>query len=414
MPVDPILFPTAYPALCPGTVAVSTVIDPIEEVKRLLYVSRQQSNAGIRQTGQALAELQNQSIPAAWRVLRTLQPADAKAATITNPAPVVPNPPALPPVPVAAPAEPVTPAPIPALPSPVVTYQSVGKAFYGGGDNNGVYRQIDRMWISKIQIEAAGIQLMNPRFRHASLTSNTHGYWAGGQTNPDVTSKSLDVEAVNFGDNRRRLGYQYLTKGRSYCVGIWRPDKGFVLASHRPNDNTVDRVDLITEAVTLSAQTLAASIGGLSGSQYPAASSNGYVASGLNGSLQIQRVDLGAELITGISAQLTTNRSLAASSTSTTRTHWHGGQSTTTGTTYRTTDAIAHANEQALLAAYRLSTERFDCNALSAFIRSFISGNRLAKTATEIEIFDPEGGKHYVSQTRLSRGGSQCVPTGKP
>jgi hypothetical protein len=375
MPQNPSLFPANYPDLCPRTQIQD--VDPIAELRAIVIALRHQSLLSARRAGQSIAELQNQTLS----ILDCCVPA-----------------------PTVAIAAPTTNDPI-ATPAPVEIPVVSRRAYFGGGEMQGIHGQIDKFVFDTRVVTALGYQFNTGRQRHAALFSQLRGYWFGGQSASGSGLSS--IEAITFESEVKYTISTALTKVRVYPRGAQNESKGYIVGAD--NDKTFDIFTFATEAIAAGGALPNIANGNVGGWS----STKAYFCGSNVDSFAIDTINFANDATATLAATLSTYRRHGAGLSSASKFYIGGGLRIAGLVANNTFEAVSFATDTVATISAQLSAAVDDVEGIAGGSTGLIAGGYPAQQSRRLQRFDLRYETCEEIAAVLSRGGRYPVPVGK-
>jgi hypothetical protein len=297
---------------------------------------------------------------------------------------------------------------------------TVGRHYIAAGTdwNTGqVHGQIDKLTHLSDAISAMDFTLAIPRVRHAGFSSAARGYWAGGETNMAFNG-TTNVEAIAFANERRATLSSVLTAVRAYGRGTQSSTRGYVGGSWNSSfasvtPGPIERMTFATEAIALLAANLSAVSAGCAVVENATAA---YWAGGYGNTLQIQKLNLAAETVATITAQLSLKRVAPSSNSSQLKGYFCMGVNLDTNTVTNSIDALRFDTEALATLGTQFSRGDADSSGASALRQGYHFYTGYPGQSNLVSWLESLS---YSAETTnrlsavLSRGGRYSSPVGK-
>ena len=375
----------------------------INDLQRQILVLRNQGLLQSRRAGVSIAEVQNQGIKIQFNRYSSVRPQNIiinNTYNITNITNVVK--PAPPPAPVTVAPPPQIPQPAP--PSPI----RLGKAFIGGGNNNGSHNIVDKFVFNGTTASPAGWSLSGRRQRHAGMASWRYGYWAGGQRGGNITSRLNSFEGVNLTTETRLTVSATLSASQVYCSAAYDTRTAYIGGDYSPLGTTITRFNMVDESSSVNGASLSGTRGGCVSLSF---AGEGYFVSGFPNRRNIDKINFSSGAVTSIAAQTSVARVRGGGFRKDNRGYVCGGDTTGTGNNSSSVDRFRRPAESITLLNQQIGRTMGLTEGLEGDIYGYLFGgyNRRSKIR-HMRFFNEAW---YITSANLSRGGSTAVPAGR-
>ena len=225
--------------------------------------------------------------------------------------------------------------------------------YFAGGQNPGTVDTVDRIDFSNETTFAPGNNLTQGRTALAAVSSSSYGYFGGGSAPLFNPSYLATVDRIDFSNETGSAPGNNLSQGRNNLAAVSSNSYGYFAGGYSPSLSpsylaTVDRLDFSNETTFAPGSNLTQARGYLAA---VSTSSYGYFGGGKNPPLNpdyaatVDRIDFSNETTSAPGNNLSQARSNLAAVSTSSYGYFGGGYSFPPPTFYATVDRIDFSNE---------------------------------------------------------------------